>query len=97
MVGCLNLKPDFVVLDVAAGTGHLGRAIAPRVQRVIAVDMTPEMLRQGIGEAARAGINNIVFEQGRAEKLPIPTTRLIWWSPASPCTTLPIRIRPSGR
>lgn len=72
VVGCLKLKPDFVVLDVAAGTGHLGRAIAPRVQRVIAVDMTPEMLRQGIGEAARAGINNIVFEQGRAEKLPYP-------------------------
>jgi ubiquinone/menaquinone biosynthesis C-methylase UbiE len=72
VVGCLNLKPDFVVLDVAAGTGHLGRAIAPRVQRVIAVDMTPEMLRQGIGEAARAGITNIVFEQGRAEKLPYP-------------------------
>jgi ubiquinone/menaquinone biosynthesis C-methylase UbiE len=72
VVGCLNLKPDFVVLDVAAGTGHLGRAIAPRVQRVIAVDMTPEMLRQGISEAARAGITNIVFEQGRAETLRYP-------------------------
>jgi len=72
VVGCLNLKPDFLVLDVAAGTGHLGRAIAPKVQRVIAVDMTPEMLRQGIGEAARAGLTNIVFEQGRAEKLRYP-------------------------
>ncbi len=72
VVGCLNLKPDFLVLDVAAGTGHLGRAIAPRVQRVTAVDMTQEMLRQGIGEAARAGITNIVFEQGCAEKLPYP-------------------------
>jgi 16S rRNA A1518/A1519 N6-dimethyltransferase RsmA/KsgA/DIM1 with predicted DNA glycosylase/AP lyase activity len=36
VVDRLDLKPDFVVLDVAAGTGHLGRAIAPRVKRVIA-------------------------------------------------------------
>lgn len=72
VVGCLNLKPDFVVLDVAAGTGHLGRAIAPRVQRVVAVDITPEMLLQGIDEAARSGINNIHFEEGRAEKLRFP-------------------------
>ncbi|MHB8092348.1 MAG: class I SAM-dependent methyltransferase [Syntrophales bacterium] len=72
VVGCLDLKSDFVVLDVAAGTGHLGRAIAPRVKQVIAVDMTSEMLRQGIGEAARDGITNIVFEQGRAEKLRYP-------------------------
>lgn len=72
VVSCLKLKPDFVVLDVAAGTGHLGRAIAPMVQRVIAVDMTQEMLQQGIGEAARAGITNIIFEQGRAEELRYP-------------------------
>lgn len=72
VVDRLNLKPNFLVLDVAAGTGHLGRAIAPKVQRVIAVDMTPEMLQQGVGEAARAGIANIVFEQGRAEKLHYP-------------------------
>lgn len=72
VVGRLDLNPDFVVLDVAAGTGLLGRAIAPRVQRVVAIDLTPEMIRQGIREAAKAGITNIVFEQGRAEKLPYP-------------------------
>jgi ubiquinone/menaquinone biosynthesis C-methylase UbiE len=72
VVGLLDLRPEFRVLDVAAGTGHLGREIAPRVRQVIAIDMTPEMLRQGIGEAARASITNIVFEQGRAEKLRYP-------------------------
>lgn len=73
VVGSLDLESDFVVLDVAAGTGHLGRAIAPKVKKVIAVDMTPEMLRQGISEADRTGITNIVFEQGRAENLNYPS------------------------
>jgi ubiquinone/menaquinone biosynthesis C-methylase UbiE len=41
VVSQLILSPSFVVLDVAAGTGHLGRAIAPHVQRVVAVDLTP--------------------------------------------------------
>lgn len=68
----LNLNRDLVVLDVAAGTGHLGRAIAPKVRRVIAVDMTPEMLEQGRREADKIRIDNISFEEGFAEKLRYP-------------------------
>ncbi len=72
VVGQLHLDPSFAVLDVATGTGHLGRAIAPHVQRVIAVDVTPAMIDEGRRESARAGLSNIVFEQGRAEELPYP-------------------------
>jgi SAM-dependent methyltransferase len=72
VVGQLDLRPEFRVLDVATGTGHLGRAIAPRVHQVTAVDLTPAMLDQGRLEAQKAGLGNIVFEQGRAEKLPYP-------------------------
>ena len=70
VVSQLALSPSFVVLDVAAGTGHLGRAIAPHVQRVVAVDLTPAMIAEGRREAAGAGLGNIAFEQGRAENLP---------------------------
>jgi ubiquinone/menaquinone biosynthesis C-methylase UbiE len=70
VVSQLALSPSFVVLDVAAGTGHLGRAIAPHVQRVVAVDLTPAMIAEGRREASGAGLGNIVFEQGRAENLP---------------------------
>jgi ubiquinone/menaquinone biosynthesis C-methylase UbiE len=66
----LDLQPHFQVLDVAAGTGHLGRAIAPHVQRVTAMDLTPAMLHQGQREAAQQGLTNVVFEQGEAEHLP---------------------------
>ncbi len=72
VVNQLALQPHFVVLDVAAGTGHLGRAIAPHVQRVVAVDLTPAMIAEGRREAATARLSNITFEQGRAEKLPYP-------------------------
>lgn len=65
----LDLQPHFEVLDVAAGTGHLSRAIAPHVKRVVALDLTPEMLAQGRREAEQQGLTNVVFEQGEAEHL----------------------------
>ncbi len=36
MVEVLDLQPEFAVLDVAAGTGHLSRAMAPLVSTVLA-------------------------------------------------------------
>jgi ubiquinone/menaquinone biosynthesis C-methylase UbiE len=70
MVERLDLQPHFEVLDVAAGTGHLSRAIAPHVRRVVALDLTPEMLAQGQQEAGRQGLTNVTFEGGEAEHLP---------------------------
>jgi len=70
MVASLPLAPEARVLDVAAGTGHLGRAIAPHVREVVALDATPEMLAEGRAEAERAGLTNITFEEGLAEELP---------------------------
>jgi ubiquinone/menaquinone biosynthesis C-methylase UbiE len=72
MVNQLGLQSHFEVLDVAAGTGHLSRAIAPHVQRVVGVDLTPEMLAEGERAAEQAGLTNLVFEQGVAEHLPYP-------------------------
>ena len=73
VVDRLTLPPHVEVLDIAAGTGLLSRAISPRVKRVVAVDITPEMLAQGQREADRQGITNVSFEQGAAEALPYPT------------------------
>jgi ubiquinone/menaquinone biosynthesis C-methylase UbiE len=70
MVEQLDLQAHFQVLDVAAGTGHLSRAIAPHVRRVVALDLTPEMLAQGQREAEQQGLTNVVFERGEAEHLP---------------------------
>lgn len=72
MIDNLDLQPHFAVLDVAAGTGHLGRAVAPYVKHVVALDATAEMLGEGRRQAERDRIGNIVFEQGLAENLPYP-------------------------
>jgi ubiquinone/menaquinone biosynthesis C-methylase UbiE len=70
IVSLLPLEKDFRVLDVAAGTGHLSRAIAPHVREVVAIDITPEMLQQARQEAAKDNIQNISFEEGNADMLP---------------------------
>jgi SAM-dependent methyltransferase len=66
----LELRPDQVVLDVAAGTGHAARALAPGVRGVIALDATAAMLDEGKRAADAAGLRNIVFQRGDAAVLP---------------------------
>ena len=66
VAAALDLKDDYVVLDVASGTGLLSEAIAPHVDRVIAVDITPAMMQQ----AQNRGIENNQFTLGAAERLP---------------------------
>ncbi|HEU5321305.1 MAG TPA: class I SAM-dependent methyltransferase, partial [Methylomirabilota bacterium] len=70
MVAVLRPRRRCRVLDVAAGTGHLTRALAPHVEHVTAVDITPAMLEQGRREAEAAGLANVAFEEGAAERLP---------------------------
>ena len=69
-VSLLPLEKDFRILDVAAGTGHLSRAIAPHVREVVAIDITPKMLDYAREEAARSNLTNIIIEEGKAENLP---------------------------
>jgi ubiquinone/menaquinone biosynthesis C-methylase UbiE len=66
----LALDGEDVLLDVAAGTGHVARSLAPRVHAVIAIDQTVAMLEKGRVEARRAGLRNVVFMQGDAASLP---------------------------
>ncbi len=64
--------PDDLVLDVAAGTGHAARQLAPDVRAVVAVDATAAMLRRGRDAALAEGRRNIVFLGGDAADLPFP-------------------------
>ncbi len=67
-LSCL-LEPEWTVGDLGTGTGHFAAAIAPLVQRVIAVDESKAMLA-----AARARLGsqpNVELRQGAIESLPI--------------------------
>ena len=70
IVDFLSLNKEFRVLDVAAGTGHLSRAIAPHVRQVAGIDITPEMLAHAREETAGRNLDNISFVEGSAEQLP---------------------------
>ena len=71
MLRHLPLDRSCRVLDVAAGTGHLSRALAPRVGRVLAVDLTIEMLRELAKEGAAQKVSNLVLVQALGENLPV--------------------------
>jgi SAM-dependent methyltransferase len=62
----LPLAADDLVLDVAAGTGHVARRLAPSVRAVVAYDATRAMLEQGRAQAPP----NVLFVHGDAAALP---------------------------
>jgi ubiquinone/menaquinone biosynthesis C-methylase UbiE len=63
-------KPADAALDIATGAGHTALALAPHVGRVIAYDLTREMLQETRRNAAARGLANVYTQQGPAEKLP---------------------------
>jgi ubiquinone/menaquinone biosynthesis C-methylase UbiE len=65
-------QPHWRALDVATAAGHTAFAVAPHVARVIATDITPEMLAEGRKLAAAKSIVNVTFETADAEALPYP-------------------------
>jgi ArsR family transcriptional regulator len=67
-------QSDWVVGDLGCGTGQVSAALAPFVDRVIAVDASAAML-----QAARTrltGLDNIDLRRGELEALPIDDGRL---------------------
>ena len=63
-------KPDWRVLDVATGGGHVAYTFAPHVARVWATDITEEMLAQVRDEAAKRKLDTIRVAFAKAEGLP---------------------------
>ena len=75
VVESLPLTPETRALDVAAGTGHLSRAVALHVRSVTAVDVTPAMLHAARAEAAATGLANLRPVQADAGRLPFADGR----------------------
>ena len=63
-------QADWVVLDVATGAGHTAHIFAPRVERVIASDLTPQMLPKARELAQIRGLVNLTVSAADAESLP---------------------------
>lgn len=54
-----GLDRSGTLVDLGAGTGRLALAAAPHVRRVVAVDVSPAMLRVVRDRAAEAGLDNV--------------------------------------
>jgi demethylmenaquinone methyltransferase/2-methoxy-6-polyprenyl-1,4-benzoquinol methylase len=74
MVDQIGPAPGSVVLDVASGTAGVAISLAGRTgARVLGVDLTEQMLRQGKVNVAAAGRSGrICLVAGRGEQLPLP-------------------------
>jgi ubiquinone/menaquinone biosynthesis C-methylase UbiE len=66
------VKPGkhWIALDVATGAGHTAAAFAPHVAKVIASDLTPEMLSEARRLAEATGLANMETASADAEQLP---------------------------
>lgn len=66
----LSAFPLAHVLDMGCGAGHASFIAAQNVHRVVAYDLSSQMLEVVAQAASEKGLNNISTRQGYAEKLP---------------------------
>jgi SAM-dependent methyltransferase len=64
------LDRDMVVLDVACGAAHAAEQVAPHVRQVVGLDLTPALLSVGADRLRKAGISNVLLQEGNANDLP---------------------------
>src|SRR6201987_3438196 len=75
MVELAGVEPASRVLDVAAGYGEpslTAAAVAGAEGKVVATDISPEMLAYGRERAAAAGLENVEFIESEAASLDFP-------------------------
>ncbi|BCJ85040.1 class I SAM-dependent methyltransferase [Effusibacillus dendaii] len=65
----LNPQPDWVVLDIATGGGHVAKTLAPHVQSVFSTDLTRQML-ENTAAHLKPHFHNIWYMVADAESLP---------------------------
>jgi ubiquinone/menaquinone biosynthesis C-methylase UbiE len=55
------LSPDQQVLEIGCGTGIISLGIAPYVERLIATDISPQMISVAKSKAQRSSVSNVDF------------------------------------
>lgn len=75
LVELVRPQSQWQALDIATGAGHTAAAFAPHVARVIASDITAEMLEEARRLAATRGLANMEVATADAEALPFEDGR----------------------
>jgi protein-L-isoaspartate(D-aspartate) O-methyltransferase len=64
MLQDLKIQPHEKVLEVGAGSGYMAALLAQRAQRVISVELKPELVQLARSNLQRAGITNVEVREG---------------------------------
>jgi protein-L-isoaspartate(D-aspartate) O-methyltransferase len=64
----LLLKPHDKVLEVGAGSGYMAALLAQRAQRVISLELQPELVAMARANLQRAGITNVEVRKADGAK-----------------------------
>ena len=72
IAGHVAVRSSDRILDVAGGTGQLGRHLARSGRLCVVADITPAMLEQGAQAVGEQGRNDVVFVRADASDLPFP-------------------------
>jgi ubiquinone/menaquinone biosynthesis C-methylase UbiE len=72
MAALVGNRPGAIALDMGCGGGHAAFRLAPLVGKVVAYDLSEQMLAVVAEEAGRRGMNNLVVKPGAAEALSCP-------------------------
>jgi ubiquinone/menaquinone biosynthesis C-methylase UbiE len=65
----LGIDPSDVAMDFGCGPGYYTIEIAKKAKNVVAVDLSPEMLKKAQNKAAKAGVKNIQFLQSNGTNI----------------------------
>jgi ubiquinone/menaquinone biosynthesis C-methylase UbiE len=60
------------VLDLGCGDGRLALGVAPYARKVDGIDPDPDAIAAAKGNARKAGVRNVRFAAGAAQRLPYP-------------------------
>ena len=64
------VSPEQRVLEIGCGTGIVTLGIAPYVDRLVATDLSPQMIAVARDKAAQAGVSNVEFRVADGYGLP---------------------------
>ncbi len=70
LIEMVTPRADWQALDVATGGGHTALRLAAHVEKVVATDLTPEMLAAARDFVHGQGADNVDFQPADAEHLP---------------------------
>jgi len=65
----LGIDHSDVAMDFGCGPGYYTIEIAKKAKNVVAVDLSPEMLKKAQNKAAKAGVKNIQFLQSNGTNI----------------------------